>query len=179
MGTKLTAWTPKASIYANVPRLLWITDTKVLGGYLGLDALLPLRPLTWILSPVLSTSSLGIGEPVWRRHMVFSHLKQFDLALGFGILGSDGQFVETSPSKRPALWPGLGYWTYMFTAGATWYPDKDKRWSVSALNRYEFNTEQEDTRITPGPGLHRRRGPRLRHRRRRCMWAPSAITSSR
>ncbi len=27
----------------NVPPLLWITDTKVLGGYLGLDALLPLQ----------------------------------------------------------------------------------------------------------------------------------------
>ena len=38
----------------------------------------------------------------------------------------------------------------MLTAGATWYIDPEKTWSVSALNRYEFNTEQRDTDITPG-----------------------------
>ena len=38
----------------------------------------------------------------------------------------------------------------MLTAGATWYIDEEKTWAVSALNRYEFNTEQRDTHITPG-----------------------------
>src|SRR5512146_2344731 len=36
-GNKINALDAKAFIYANVPRLLWITDTTVLGGYLGLD----------------------------------------------------------------------------------------------------------------------------------------------
>src|SRR5512137_368449 len=34
-GNKISAADPKAFIYANVPRVLWITDQKVLGGYLG------------------------------------------------------------------------------------------------------------------------------------------------
>ena len=38
----------------------------------------------------------------------------------------------------------------MQTAGATWYIDEEKTWAVSALNRYEFNTEQRDTHVTPG-----------------------------
>ena len=38
----------------------------------------------------------------------------------------------------------------MLTAGATWYIDQEKTWAVSALNRYEFNTEQRDTHVTPG-----------------------------
>jgi hypothetical protein len=38
----------------------------------------------------------------------------------------------------------------MQTAGATWYIDEEKTWAVSALNRYEFNTEQSHTDITPG-----------------------------
>ncbi len=42
-GNKVAGADPKAFIYANVPRLLWITDAKVLGGYLGLDALVPLQ----------------------------------------------------------------------------------------------------------------------------------------
>ena len=38
----------------------------------------------------------------------------------------------------------------MQTAGATWYIDTNKTWAVSALNRYEFNTEQRHTHISPG-----------------------------
>ena len=40
-GDKVAA-NQTAFIYANVPRLLWITDVKLLGGYLGVDALVPL-----------------------------------------------------------------------------------------------------------------------------------------
>src|ERR1035437_3235819 len=29
--------------YATIPRVIWITDTKFLGGFVGVDALLPLR----------------------------------------------------------------------------------------------------------------------------------------
>ena len=38
----------------------------------------------------------------------------------------------------------------MQTAGATWYIDEAKTWAVSALNRYEFNTEQDNTDVTYG-----------------------------
>jgi hypothetical protein len=38
----------------------------------------------------------------------------------------------------------------MQTAGATWYVDEDKTWAVSALNRFEFNTEQRDIEVTYG-----------------------------
>jgi hypothetical protein len=38
----------------------------------------------------------------------------------------------------------------LLTAGATWYIDEEKKWAVSALNRYEFNMEKEDTERIPG-----------------------------
>jgi hypothetical protein len=130
----------KAFIYANVPRLLWITDTKVLGGYLGLDALLPLQ-YTYVKG---FDQTFGIGdlfvEGTWS-----SHLKQFDLALGYGAWAPTGD-TASGPTTRA----GAGYWTHMLTAGATWYIDNDKRWAVSALNRYEFSTEKEDTEQIPG-----------------------------
>jgi len=50
----------------------------------------------------------------------------------------------------PSTKPGLGYWTFMQTAGATWYIDEEKTWAVSALNRFEFNTEQRYTEVTYG-----------------------------
>ena len=42
-GNKVNGADAKAFVYANVPRVIWITDMKVLGGYLGVDALLPLQ----------------------------------------------------------------------------------------------------------------------------------------
>ena len=51
-GNKVNGVDAKAFIYANVPRLLWITDTKVLGGYLGLDALCRSSTPTRISRPV-------------------------------------------------------------------------------------------------------------------------------
>ena len=73
---------------------------------------------------------------------------------GCGRLGADGRVrVWGTPNgglmANPVL-AGQGYWTEMLTAGATWYPDEAKKWSVSVLNRYEFNQEQEDTDITVG-----------------------------
>ena len=45
---------------------------------------------------------------------------------------------------------GSGFWTAMLTAGATWYVDADKLWAISALNRYEFNSQKEGATYTPG-----------------------------
>src|ERR1039457_3659634 len=51
----------QALIYANVPRAIWITDTKFLGGNVGVDALLPLQYLS-VKSGPYSSSTFGIGD---------------------------------------------------------------------------------------------------------------------
>jgi hypothetical protein len=131
-------------VYANVPRLLWITDAQLLGGNLGLDALLPIQYTDLSVGPFFSDSTLGIGdfflEGTWSRHV-----KHFDFSLGAGFWAPTG---DSSPSLSTRA--GLGYWTAMLTAGATWYLDSQQKWAISALNRYEFNTEKEHTDITPG-----------------------------
>jgi hypothetical protein len=126
-------------IYANVPRLLWITDVQVLGGYLGMDALLPLE----YISVRGAGQTFGIGDAFFEGTWSW-HLKQWDIALGAGAWAPTGDFAPHSTRA------GLGYWTEMLTAGATWYPDQDKRWALSVLNRYEINQKQEDTDIYPG-----------------------------
>jgi hypothetical protein len=134
-----------AFTYAQVPRILWITDTKVLGGYLGFDALVPFEyNHLEIGAAQYDNSTFGIGDAFLESTLSW-HLKQFDLALGYGVFAPTGN-TEPPPTTRA----GLGYWTHMFTAGATWYIDTDKKWAVSALNRYEFSTEKEDTETIPG-----------------------------
>jgi hypothetical protein len=129
-----------AFTYANVPRVIWITDTKVLGGFVGVDALLPLVYQSVTAGPFHS-STFGVGD-LFAEGTLSWHIQQFDFSLGAGVWMPTGDSGGTRA--------GLGYWTPMLTAGATWYIDQQKTWAVSALSRYEINTEQRDTHITPG-----------------------------
>ena len=86
----------------------------------------------------------GVGD-LFAEATISWHPGQLDLAVGTGM------WMPTGNSGRPmGTDAGLGYWTWMLTAGATLYIDEEKTWAVSMLNRYEFNTEQRDTDIYPG-----------------------------
>jgi hypothetical protein len=138
-GNKVAS--PEVFVYANVPRLIWITDIKVLGGYLGADALLPLK-YTYVKG---AGQTFGIGDAFFEGTWSW-HLTQWDFSLGAGAWAPTG---DAATQSNPT-WAGNGYWTEMLTAGATWYPDQAKRWALSVLNRYEFNQEKEHTDFTPG-----------------------------
>jgi hypothetical protein len=133
----------EAFTYANVPRAIWITDTTFLGGNVGVDALLPLVYQS-VRAGGFDSCTFGIGD-LFAEATLSWHLQQFDFSAGCGSWAPTGD-----SGVQPTTRVGLGYWTPMMTAGATWYPDHEKTWAVSALNRYEVNTEQRDTHITPG-----------------------------
>jgi hypothetical protein len=150
-GHKIDGMEFEALTYANIPRVIWITDTKVLGGFVGVDALVPLVSQQANISvggsPFFNGNTFGVGD-LFTEATLSWHPTQFDLALGCGIHMPTGESPKVG--DIPSVRAGLGYWTPMLTAGATWYIDRAKTWAVSALNRYEFNTEQRHTHITPG-----------------------------
>lgn len=141
-GHKVTPPNFEVGNYANVPRFIWITDTKFLGGFVGVDALLPVAYQS-VRAGGYNGDTFGIGD-FFAEATLSWHLKQFDLSAGAGV------WMPTGDSAPGTTRIGSGYWTPMLTAGATWYVDADKTWAVSALNRYEFNTEQRDIHVTPG-----------------------------
>ena len=115
---------------------------------MGVDALLPLIYQTLSLQTPkgqFNGSTLGIGD-FFAESTLTWHPQQFDFAVGAGLFMPTGD-SSTSPTSTRV---GSGFWTPMLTAGATWYPDAAKTWAISALNRYEFNSEKSDTDITPG-----------------------------
>jgi hypothetical protein len=138
-GNKLAD--PDLFIYANVPRVIWITPQKILGGYLGLDALIPLQ---YTDVGAAHMDSFGAGD-LFAEATLSWHVDQADFAIGCGAWMPTGESSINDPTK-----PGAGYWTPMFTAGMTWYMDPQKKWALSALNRYEINTEKKDTDWTAG-----------------------------
>ncbi len=133
----------QAFTYAQVPRVIWITDTKLLGGYVGVDALLPFV-YQRVEAGAFDQSTFGMGDFMAESSLSW-HADRYDLSAAAALWMPTGEYSSTDPTK-----PGLGFWTGMLTLGGTYYFDTAKTWSVSALNRYEFNSEQRDTQITPG-----------------------------
>ncbi len=137
-GDEIGGLNTRAFVYANVPRVIWITPYQVLGGNIGVDALVPLA-YTSLRVGGFDDHTFGVGdafaEGTWSRHW-----KQVDVSAAYGAWAPTGS--SSSPGHNPTH-AGLGYWTHMFTAGATFYPDAAKQWSVSALSRYEINMEHE------------------------------------
>ena len=101
----------EAFTYANVPRAIWITDTKFLGGFVGVDALVPILYQS-LEVPGYDHSTFGLGD-VFAESTLSWHIKQFDFAVASGIHAPTGDFSAHSTRA------GLGYWTFMQTAGAT------------------------------------------------------------
>lgn len=133
----------EALTYANVPRVIYISDKQLVGGFIGVDALLPLVYQN-VRAGGFDSSTFGVGD-LFAEGTVSWHVPKFDFSLGAGV------WMPTGDSAGPPTTrAGLGYWTPMLTAGVTWYADQEKTWAVSALSRYEFNTEQRDTHITSG-----------------------------
>ena len=133
----------QAFTYANVPRVIWISDTKLLGGYVGVDGLVPLLYQN-VRAGGYSSGTFGVGD-AFAESTLSWHLKQFDFSAGLGVWMPTGE-----SAAPPTTRAGLGYWTAMWTAGGTWHIDADKNWDVSALCRYELNTEQRHTHVTRG-----------------------------
>lgn len=146
-GDKIAGADPEVFIYANVPRVIWITDQKLLGGFLGADALIPLTYKSIKLNTPqgrFDDCTFGIGD-LFVEGTLSWHADEYDAAIGYGVWAPTGDFSASNPTRA-----GSGFWTHMLTAGATWYMGENRQWSISALNRYEINHEQKDTDITPG-----------------------------
>jgi hypothetical protein len=133
--------------YGQAPRLVWITNKTFLGGYLGADLCTPIVDENITVNTPegqFKSSTFNIGDPFLEGSLSW-HPKSFDLGVGVGEWFPIGQ---TAPPPTTDI--GLGYWETMLTGGVTWYPDAQKNWAVSLLNRYEINSPQRDTHITTG-----------------------------
>ena len=131
---------PSFDLFANIqaPRLIWITPEKILGGYFGMDIIIPFAYQNLDMTG-FSGSDLGLADVFVEPITLSWHAKQFDASFGYGLWLPTGDYKATDPIS-----PGKGFLTQMLTAGVTYYPDQNKSWSLAALNRYEFNSERNN-----------------------------------
>ena len=134
----------KVNVYAQVPRLVWITDWKLFGFNYGMDILAPFVYTDFRAGPYHETK-FGLGDASLEPILLSRSFERFDIGAGYSFFAPTGEFDHTRPVS-----PGKGYWGHMFTLGGTYYFDKQKTFAFSALDRYEINMEQQQTHITPG-----------------------------
>lgn len=136
--------------YVQAPRLIWITKQEILGANYGMDIIVPFAYKNiYADAPIGTAGQFNLADIQIEPVLLSWHLKQFDFAFGYALWVPSGDFDASTPAKYLTS-PGMGFLTQMITLGGTWYADEKKTWAFSLLNRYEINTEQQDTDITPG-----------------------------
>jgi len=140
-----------ASVFVAAPRLIWMTEKKILGANYGMDVIVPFGYADVEgAGGLLDDTYFGLYDLQIEPILLGWHFKQFDIGAGYSVWVPTGQ----SPDPRPPMPPGnaadlgKGFWSHMFTLGGTWFPDAEKTWSISALNRYEIHHENDyDVRV--------------------------------
>ena len=134
--------------YVQAPRLIWITKQQILGADYGMDIIVPFfdKELHGALG---GRNKFGLGDLQLEPVLLSWHEKKFDVAAGYALWVPTGSF-ESDSALHFLTSPGNGFWTHMFTLGGTYYADEEKTIALSLLNRYEINTRQAQTGITPG-----------------------------
>jgi len=130
--------------YINAPRLIWMTEVEILGANYGMDIIVPFGYLDWS-APGNNGDDFSFGDIQIEPLLLSWHFQQFDASAGYAVWIPTGDFETTTPDLI-----SKGFWSHMLTLGGTWYPDEQKSWAISLLNRYEFCHEQQTTHIDPG-----------------------------
>lgn len=140
----------EATVYVNAPRIIYMTDKTILGATYGLDLIVPFGYADVKgAGGALDDSYFGLYDIQFEPVLLAWHLRQFDIGVGYSFWAPSGD----TPTPRPGMPPadaanlGKGFWSHMFTAGATWFIDTNKTWSVSVLNRYEVHHEDDGIRV--------------------------------
>ncbi len=129
--------------FASVPRFIWITDKKFLGGNYGVNMAIPFVTVN-LQTPSVKQSKFSLSD-ILLEQVVGWHLERWDFSAATGVWFPVGDFNPTA-----AVNIGKGFWTGMFTAGATYYFNQEKTWHISALARYQTNSRKNGIEIRPG-----------------------------
>lgn len=133
-------------VFAQAHRFINITDTKILGADYGFSVLIPVVATDFEIGAIgFKDSKIGLGDLYIEPLILGWHAPRYDIALGLGFNLPTGEFDETEPAS-----PGTGYWSTMFTLGATYFFDDKRTLSGSILTRTLYYGEQEDTDLEPG-----------------------------
>lgn len=136
---------------ASAQRFIWITDTKLFGGNLAMDMIIPLVSNEFEMSGTIPfpfriyDKEEGVADIFLEPFALTWHGKQWDAAAGYMVAIPTGEYHNNEPASI-----GKDFWSHIFTAGGTLYFDEQRKWHAAILSRYEIHNEKDDKKVTPG-----------------------------
>jgi hypothetical protein len=134
-------------VYANVFRLIHVTDIKILGGFWGMHIFLPLAKVDVHKSPGGSGNNAGLGDIIIDPLILSWHGKNWHVATGLDIYCPTGNYDKYRVANT-----GRNYWTFEPIVAGTYVTDGG--FEVSAKFLYDFNTRNPDTDYLSGQEFH-------------------------
>lgn len=139
----------RGEVSALVNRVVWMTDRRFLGADYGMEVIVPVLETSLDFGVAgLDERDSGVGDVFLGPVVLGWHGARWDAVFAAGRWFDTGDFDADRPTS-----PGKGHDSTMLTLGGAWHFDAERRWSFSALSRYEIHGEQVDTGITPGDSL--------------------------
>jgi hypothetical protein len=137
--------------YVSSQTFIWVTPKKILGGNYSARLVLPIllsQNTTLKDGKFLDVDETvsGLNDIELNPFQLSWHKEKFDARFGVVFTLPTGKYNKDNVAKSI----GKNYYTTMFEAGFTYYPDNDKKWSIAVLGQYETNSKDTDHDITYG-----------------------------
>lgn len=131
----------KLNVTADVLRFIHITDKKILGGFWGFHAFVPLMNVNVKTStPLGNDSKTGLGDIIVDPFIISWHGKNWHAATGVDIYIPTGSY-----NKNDLANIGRNYWTFEPIVAGTYLTDNG--FEVSAKLMYDINTRNNDASL--------------------------------
>lgn len=137
----------KLNVFAEVLRLVHVTNRQVLGASWGMHLFLPLVYMDVTVPGKGSDHRTGLGDIIVNPMVLGWHGKNWHVATGVDFFLPTGGY-----DKNRLANPGRNYWTFEPIVAATWLTDSG--FELSGKLMYDVNTKNSDLDYLSGQELH-------------------------
>jgi hypothetical protein len=96
-------------------------------------------------NPDIQDGPIGVGDPGVTPLIMGWDAGRIKAMFEYRFFIPVGQYDEDAADNV-----GRGFWSHLFSAGATGYAGADSSWSGTLVARYEYNSQMKDRDIKPG-----------------------------
>jgi hypothetical protein len=132
------------TINATVPLFIYVSQKKLLGGNIGMMAVVPIARGA-LEAPGLGLSesaSTGLSDLYVMPLQLGWHKRQFDMTAGVAFFAPTGRYSAGASDNL-----GKGMWSYEVSGGGTLYIDKGRSVSLSTLASWETHSKKDGAEV--------------------------------
>ncbi|MBA1203964.1 hypothetical protein G7009_19770 [Pseudomonas capeferrum] len=135
-----------AKVDAVVPRLIWVTDTTVLGGSLAGHVMAPLADVKVRVNGV-SQHRQGLGDITFGAGLGYHYSQNLHVIYGMDISAPTGSYDRDDIANL-----GRNYWMFEPVAAITYIDPQGLNADLKVM--YDFNSKNPDTHYKSGQEFH-------------------------